>query len=117
MKDTVLEDMNIIIERQKKSYNLNEKETEELKIATTNYDYEANEGVIITKRDDVVSLFTEPDYETRIEPTQDQIKALTEYIKETEKYYTFGGFREETDEVLMSILNETPKKKNIERGR
>lgn len=115
--DNVNFEIEQILKRIIQDYGLSEKEASELKLATINYDYEANEGIIITKKDDIIRLFTEEDYEARIKPSNKQIKAITEYIKETEKYYTFHGFFEQTDKVIDEILNENKEKKHKERGR
>lgn len=117
--DLAQEKLNRIKNRVIKAYNLDEKEVKDFEMAIINYDYEANEGTIITKREDIVNLYRDIDTEEKFKVTQKQITALAEYIKETEDLYTFYGFYEETDKVLNSIFNEMKelKKKNIERGR
>lgn len=105
-QDRVLQDIDRILTKIIKSYNLNEKESEELKIATSNYDYEANEGTVFTRVETIESLFTEADSETRIYPTIKQLKAMAEYIRETEKYYILYGYEEYTEKVIDLILSK-----------
>lgn len=103
-QDTVQQKIDKILNKIIKSYNLNEKEAEELKIATSNYDYEINDGAVITRVESIEMLFTEEDSEVRIYPTVSQLKAMAEYIRETEQYYILYGYEEFTEKVIDSIL-------------
>jgi len=120
IKDSAQERINGTIKQVIQVYSFNDKEAKEFEMATINYDYEANEGLIITKRENVVDMYRDIDTNEKFKPTQKQIIALADYIKETEDLYTFYGFREETEKVLQSILSEMKelknnKKKTIER--
>lgn len=52
-----------------KLYELSDKEAEELLTASYNYDYEMNEGVVLTNLESIERLFTEEDSEERINPS------------------------------------------------
>ena len=106
MSDNVNNIINKISKNIIKSYSLNQKEKREFEIATINYDFESNEGMIITEREHIVNLFTKGNGIDLIKPTLKQIKALAEYIRETEPYYGFWGNKEKTNKVIDSILNE-----------
>lgn len=112
-KDIAQEKSEQVLKNVIEKYNLDEKEKKELELATLYYDYEANDGLIITKRNDIVSMFRDEEKCMRLRPTLNQIKALTEYIKETEELYTFYGFDYETEEVIESILNESQEEKKM----
>ena len=69
-----------------KLYELSDKEAEELLTASYNYDYEMNEGVVLTNLESIERLFTEEDSEERINPSIKQLKAMAMYIRETKEY-------------------------------
>lgn len=113
MKDNV----NEIIERIKKNiikaYNLNEKEEKDFRIATNNYDYEVNDGVIYTTKESVESLYTDENSEKRIPHTKKQLMAIAEYIYATEVFYNLGVdtlFDKYTKKTVLDILSENSKK-------
>ena len=90
-----------------KLYELSDKEAEELLIASYNYDYEMNEGVVLTNLESIERLFTEEDSEERINPSIKQLKAMAMYIRETKEYYVpFFGYEEYTEKVINLILNK-----------
>ena len=90
-----------------KLYELSDKEAEELLIASYNYDYEMNEGVVLTNLESIERLFTEEDSEERINPSIKQLKAMAMYIRETKEYYVpFFGYEEYTEKVIDLILNK-----------
>lgn len=106
VKNPVQEDIRRTLSKIIKSYDLNDKEIEELKTATINYDYEANDGTVFTRVESVEKLFTEDDNETRINPTVKQLKAMAEFIKETRKYYLLYGYEKYTEKVIDLILSK-----------
>lgn len=106
VKDPVQEDIRRTLSKIIKSYDLNDKEIEELKTATINYDYEANEGTVFTRVESVGRLFTEDDNETRINPTVKQLKAMAEFIRETREYYLLYGYEKYTEKVIDLILSK-----------
>lgn len=106
IKDPVQEDTRRILSKIIKSYDLNDKEIEELQTATINYDYEANDGTVFTKVESLEMLFTEEDNTTRINPTVKQLKAMAEFIRETRKYYILYGYEEYTEKVINLILSK-----------
>ena len=72
-----------------------------------NYDYEMNEGVVLTNLESIERLFTEEDSEERINPSIKQLKAMAMYIRETKEYYVpFFGYEEYTEKVIDLILNK-----------
>ena len=90
-----------------KLYELSDKEAEELLTASYNYDYEMNEGVVLTNLESIERLFTEEDSEERINPSIKQLKAMAMYIRETKEYYVpFFGYEEYTEKVIDLILNK-----------
>ena len=111
-------DVNKIIEKIRnkiiKSYNLNKKEAEEFRTATYNYDYEINDGTVFTTKESVERLFTKEDGETQIPFTEKQLKAIADFIYETEDFYNLGGidklFEQYTKKTILDILNNTEKK-------
>lgn len=104
--DPVQEDTRRILSKIIKSYDLNNKEIEELQIAVINFDYEANEGVIFLDVESIERLFTDEDSEKTIQPSLKQLKALAEYIKETEKYYSLYKYEDYTEKTINSILSK-----------
>lgn len=106
IKDPIQEDIRRILSKIIKAYDLSDKEIEGLQIATLNYDYEANEGTVFTEVESIERLFTEDDGEKRLKPTIKQLKAMAEFIRETEKYYMLYGYEEYTVKVIDSILNK-----------
>ena len=106
VKDPVEEDIRKTFSKIIKKYELSDKEVEELNIATSNYDYEVNEGTVFTRVETIESLFTEEDSNERIYPTEKQLKAMAEYIRKTEKYYMPFGYEEYTDKVIDLILSK-----------
>lgn len=105
VQDPVQEDMRKKLSRIMKAYDLNDKEIEELQIAVMNYDYEANEGTVFTRVESIEMLFTDEDSQERINPSIKQLKAMAEYIKETEKYYMLYGYEKYTEKVIDLILS------------
>lgn len=90
-----------------KLYELSDKEAEELLTASYNYDYEMNEGVVLTNLESIERLFTEEDSEERINPSIKQLKAMAMYIRETKEYYVpFFGYEEYTEITKLEFLNE-----------
>lgn len=89
-----------------KTYDLSNKEAEELLIASYNYDYEINEGVVFTNIDSIEGLFTEYESTKRINPNTKQLKAMATYIKETTEYYLPYAYKEYTEKVIDLILNK-----------
>lgn len=106
VKDPVEEDIRRSFSKIIKKYELTDKEVEELDTATSNYDYEINEGTVFTRVESIEKLFTEQDSEERINPTIKQLKAIAEYIRETEKYYMPYGYEEYTEKVIEIILSK-----------
>ncbi len=96
-----------------KAYNLNKKEAREFRIATYNYDYEINDGTIFTTKESVERLFTEEDSEKQIPFSEKQLKAIAEFIYETEDFYNLGGidklFDQYTKKTILDILNNKDK--------
>jgi len=109
--DPVLEKIKQLLKDLAEKYHLNTKETQELEDASIMYDYEANEGCIITKEEHIINLFRDPETDEKFTPTSNQIKALAEFIRDTEQYYTFWGFENKTDDVIKSILEKEEKSK------
>lgn len=105
VKDPVQEEIRRILSKIIKKYELTDKEVEELDTATMNYDYEVNDGTVFTRIESIERLFTEKDSTERINPTIKQLKAMGEYIRETEKYYLPFGYDEYTEKVIDLILN------------
>jgi len=105
-QDRVQQDMARILKEIINSYKLNERESAELEIAISNYDYEANDGTVFTRVETIEDLFTEEDGKERIYPTIKQLKAMAEFIKETEKYYILYGYDEFTKNVIDLILSK-----------
>lgn len=106
VKDPVEEDISRIFSKLIKAYELNDKEVEELKTVTSNYDYEVNDGVVFTRVESIEKLFTEEDGTERINPTIKQLKAMAEYIRKTERYYMPFGYDEYTEKVINLILSK-----------
>lgn len=106
VKNPVEEDIRRIFSNIIKEYDLNDKEVEELDIATSNYDYEVNDGTVFTRVESIERLFTEEDSTERINPTIKQLKAMAEYIRKTEKYYMPFGYEEYTEKVIDLILSK-----------
>lgn len=104
IRDKVNIDTRKKLSRIMKAYDLSNKEAEELLIASYNYDYEINEGVIITNIDSIKGLFTQYESMERIKPNIKQLKAMAMYIKETKKYYLPYHYEEYTKKVIDSIL-------------
>lgn len=92
-----------------RTYDLNNKEAEELLIASYNYDYEINEGVVFTNIESIEGLFTEYESTERINPSIKQLKAMAKYIKETKNYYLPFKYKEYTEKVIEIILNKDDK--------
>lgn len=109
--DPVQEKIKELLKELANKYKLNSKEIKELEDATVMYDYEANEGCIITKEEHIANLFRDPETDEKFTPTTNQIKALAEFIRDTEQYYTFWGFENKTDDVIKSILEKEENKK------
>lgn len=105
VRDKVQEETRRTLSKIMKLYDLSDKEAEELLNATYNYDYEANEGTVFTTVESIERLFTEEDSEERINPTAKQLKAMAEYIKETEQYYMLFGYHDYTEKVIDLILS------------
>lgn len=110
IRDKAYEETRRILSKIMKSYELTDKEAEELLNASYNYDYEANDGTVFTTVDSIERLFTEEDSEVRINPTDKQLKAMAEYIRETEDYYMLYGYEEYTSKVIETILNKEENK-------
>ena len=89
-----------------KKYDLNDKEAEEVYNASLSYDYEANDGTVFTTVESIKRLFTE---EYNVNPSIKQLKAISEYIKETEEYYMLYDYEKYTEKVINLILNEDEK--------
>ena len=109
IRDKVNIDTRKKLSRIMKAYDLSNKEAEELLIASYNYDYEINEGVIITNIDSIKGLFTQYESMERIKPNIKQLKAMAMYIKETKKYYLPYHYEEYTKKVIDSILKSNDK--------
>lgn len=109
--DPVQEKIKELLKELANKYKLNAKEIKELEYATVMYDYEANEGCIITKEEHIINLFRDPETDEKFTPTTNQIQALAEFIRDTEQYYTFWGFENKTDDVIKSILEKEENKK------
>ena len=105
VRDSVQEDMRKKLSRIMKEYDLNDKEIEELQIAVMNYDYEANEGTVFTRVESIEMLFTDENSKERINPSIKQLKAMAEYIKQTERYYMLFGYEKYTEKVIDLILS------------
>ena len=82
IRDPVQENTRKILSKIIKKYDLSNQEIEELKVAIINYDYEINEGLIITNLESIEKLFTEEDSDVRINPSEKQLKAMAEFINE-----------------------------------
>lgn len=106
VKDPVQEDCRRILSKIIKLFDLNDKEIEELQIAVINFDYEANEGVVFLNTESIERLFTDEDCTVRIEPSLKQLKAIAEYMRQTEKYYSLYGYKEYTEKAINSILSK-----------
>ena len=106
IRDPVQEDMRRELSKIIKSYELNDKEVEELQMTVINYDYEANEGTVFTRVESVERLFTDEDSKEIINPSIKQLKAMAEYIRYTEKYYMLYGYQEYTEKVIDLILSK-----------
>ena len=107
IRDPVQENTRKILSKIIKKYDLSNQEIEELKVAIINYDYEINEGLIITNLESIEKLFTEEDSDVRINPSENQLKAMAEFIKETKKFYDYDEY---TKKVVDSILSKNEKK-------
>ncbi|MFG6319179.1 MAG: hypothetical protein K1W33_04895, partial [Clostridia bacterium] len=106
VKDPVQEDCRRILSKIIKLFDLNDKEIEELQIAVINFDYEANEGVVFLNTETIERLFTDEDSTVRKEPSLKQLKAIAEYMRQTEKYYSLYGYKEYTEKAINSILSK-----------
>lgn len=104
VKDPVEEDIRRIFSNIMKKYYFNNKEVEDLNIAISNYDCAVNEGVVFTEVKSIERLFTNEDTTEEITPTTNQLKAIAEYIRKTEKYYMPFGYEEYTEKVIDQIL-------------
>lgn len=104
--DPVQEDTRRILSKIIKSYNLSDKEIEELQTAIINFDYEANEGVVFLNNESIERLFTDEESNTRVIPSLKQLKAMAEYMKQTEKYYSLYGYKDYTEKTINSILSK-----------
>ena len=106
IRNSVQEDMRRELSKIIKSYELSDKEVEELQMAIINYDYEANEGTVFTRVESIERLFTDEDSKEIINPSIKQLKAMAEYIRYTEKYYMLYGYQEYTEKVIDLILSK-----------
>lgn len=106
VKDPVQEDTRRILSKIIKSYNLSDKEIEELQTAIINFDYEANEGVVFLNSESIERLFTDEESNIRVIPSLKQLKAMAEYMKQTEKYYSLYGYEDYTEKTINSILSK-----------
>lgn len=105
-RDPVQEDTRRKLSSIIKSYELSDKEVEELQTAIINYDYEANEGTVFTRVESIERLFTDEENQELINPSIKQLKAMAEYIEYTEKYYMLYGYEEYTKKVIDLILTK-----------
>lgn len=105
IRDNVQEECRKKLSKIMKSYNLNNIEAEELLNATYNYDFEINDGVIFNTIESIENLFMDENSEKKINPTNNQLKAMAEYIKETKDYYIINNYDKYTKEIINLILN------------
>lgn len=105
IRDKAQEETRRTLSKMMKQYDLSDKEAEELMNATLNYDYEVNDGTVFTTVESIERLFTEEDSQERINPTAKQLKAMANYIKNTEEYYMPFGYGDYTEKVINLILS------------